>query len=138
MRARPLLLLICLTGAAAPIAAQHGAAGASAKRSTLLVTAARVVVDQAGYQGPCPAKLLLTATITAAAPLASPISYQWVRSDGTKGPKRSLRMAGTSGTVTDHWKLGVSGQMMRAWSELHILSPNRLVSNQATTSVLCR
>ncbi len=137
MRAGSLARVAPLWLAAIPLAAQRGA-GAPAGKPGAVVTAVRVVVDQVSYQGPCPAKLLFTATITAATPRTSPISYQWVHSDGVKGPKRTLRMVGATATVTDHWKLGASGQMVRGWNELHILSPNRLVSNQAMTSVLCR
>lgn len=141
MRVGPLLLAFCLWLSASPVTAQRGATKPAPMLVTKegpLVTAARVSVDLAAYQGPCPAKLRFTGTITASAPLKVPVSYQWVRSDGVKGRKRSIRMTGTTATVSDQWKLGASGQMMRPWSELHILSPNRLVSNQIGAQVLCR
>lgn len=131
-----ILIAGCL--GALPAAAQRGPVVPQPARGATLVTGVTAAVNFAGYQGPCPAPLVFTATITAAGPLARPISYQWVRSNGTKLPKRTVKMTGTSVTVTDRWRLGASGQMVRGGEQLHILSPNALVSNQATTSVLCR
>lgn len=101
------------------------------------VTAVTAKVSIGSYSGPCPAKLVFTGTITTTAIPKVPITYQWIRSDNTKGPKRTLKMTATTATVTDPWQLGRSGEMMRVWQKLQILAPTGITSNQADAVVLC-
>jgi hypothetical protein len=101
------------------------------------VTAVTARVNIGNYNGPCPAKLVFTGTITTAMVPKVPITYQWIRSDKTKGPKRTIRMTGTTATVTDNWQLGRYGEMIRAWKKLQILAPTGITSNQADAVVLC-
>lgn len=102
-----------------------------------VVTAVTVGVDVGDYRGPCPARLTFTATIRAASVPKTPIVYQWIRSDGTKGPRRTTRMTDTTATVTDKWSVGRSGEQMRVWKKLQVLAPSRITSNQAAAAVLC-
>jgi len=67
-----------------------------------------------------------------------PITYQWVRSDTSKSPVRTLTMTSKAALVTDTWSVGSSGDMMRVWNELRILTPNAIKSNRAMSAVLCR
>lgn len=101
------------------------------------VTAVTADVNIGNYSGPCPAKLVFTGTITTATIPKAPIMYQWIRSDKTTGPKRTIRMTSTTATVTDKWQLGRSGEMIRAWKKLQILAPTGITSNQADVVVLC-
>src|SRR5665213_1815785 len=94
MQGRTLGILIAGCLGAAPVAAQRSTAAPAPAKGATLVTGATVAVNLAGYQGPCPAPLVFTATITAAGPLARPVSYQWVRSNGVKLPKRTVKMTG--------------------------------------------
>ena len=103
-----------------------------------IVNSVTAAIDPASYQGPCPAKLNVTGTITMAKVPKEPIMYQWVHSDSTKGPKRSLTMTSNGAVVTEVWSVGTSGQMMRLWAELHVFSPTEVKSRQATVAVLCR
>jgi hypothetical protein len=101
------------------------------------VTAVTANVSVGNYTGPCPAKLVFTGTITTAAIPKVAITYQWIRSDNTKGPKRTLKMTSTTATVTDTWQLGRAGEMIRAWKKLQILAPTGITSNQADAVILC-
>ncbi len=103
-----------------------------------VVTSVSAGVDLPSYQGPCPGKLTFAGTIITAVVPKTPVTYQWVRSDGVKGPKRTLTMTTTAAVVTDVWKVGTSGEMMRVWQELRILTPTVVKSNQASAAVLCR
>src|ERR1019366_2064044 len=64
------------------------------------VTSVTVTVNTYSYGGPCPAKLTFTGTITTDVVPTVPITYQWIRSDKTKGPRRTIRMTSTTATVT--------------------------------------
>lgn len=113
-------------------------ARAPAASPVRVVTSVSAAVDLPNYQGgPCPAKLTFTGTIVADKTPSVPITYQWVRSDGVKGPVRTLKLNGKGAIVTDTWRVGVSGEMMRVWNELRVLKPNAMKSNQATAAVLC-
>jgi hypothetical protein len=105
-----------------------------------VITAVSAAVDVASYQGgPCPAKFNFTGTIVADKTPTVPITYQWVRSDtSAKSPVRTLTMTSRAAVVTDTWAVGSSGEMMRIWNELRILSPNSIKSERATAAVLCR
>ena len=105
-----------------------------------VITAVSAAVDVASYQGgPCPAKLNFTGTIVADKTPTVPVTYQWVRSDtGAKSPVRTLTMTSKGAIVTDTWAVGTSGEMMRVWNELRILSPNSMKSERVVAAVLCR
>ena len=121
-----------IAGARRPLEAQGKVA---APIHTVIGVTANVSVGN--YRGPCPAKLLFTGTITAAAIPKVPITYRWLRSDNTKGPKRTLKMTSATATVTTSWRLSRSGEMMRVWQKLQILAPTSITSNQADAAVLC-
>lgn len=103
----------------------------------VVITGVKANVDLSGYRGPCPAKLIFTATIIAATIPRGPVTYQWIRSDGVKGPKRSVKMTGATVLVTDTWQLGRPGEQMRVWKKLQVLTPNAVTSNQAESAILC-
>lgn len=133
---RPITLLAMLSiGTTLPAAAQGKTSDAPK-----IITAVSAAVDVPTYQGgPCPAKLNFTGTIVADKTPTVPITYQWVRSDtSAKSPVRTVTMTGKGALVTDTWSVGSSGEMMRVWNELRILSPNSIKSEKASAAVLCR
>lgn len=81
----------------------------------------------------CPAAFTFSGMITANG--AGTATYRWERSDGTSTPTQAVTFgdAGTL-TVTNPWNVGVAGS---GWAELHVLSPNNLVSAQASFSLTC-
>lgn len=101
------------------------------------VTAVTARVSMINYSGPCPAKLVFTGTIATSGLLARSVTYQWVRSDNTKGPKRTLKVTGATMTVTTPWQIGRPGEQMRVWQKLEILAPTKLTSTQADAAILC-
>jgi len=101
------------------------------------VTAVTAKVNIVSYQGRCPAKLVFTGTITTETVPKVPITYQWVRSDGSKGQRRTVKMTSTTEIVTDTWQLGRAGEQMRVWKKLQILAPTGITSNQVDATVLC-
>ena len=129
------MLTILAAGAALPVSGQNKPASAAK-----IITAVSVAVDVPSYQGgPCPAKLSFTGTIVADKTPTVPITYQWVRSDtSAKSPVRTITMTGKGALVTDTWSVGSSGEMMRVWNELRILSPNTITSEKVNAAVLCR
>jgi len=97
-----------------------------------------VTVDVPAYQGPCPARLVFTGTITLpGVPTKQPLTYQWVRADRTRGPKRTVTMTGTTVTVTDKMQVGIAGQMIRVGEQLEVLAPATGKSAQVLSAVLC-
>ena len=66
------------------------------------------------------------------------MEYRWLRSDGaTISPQTlSFASAGTQ-SVTATWDIS-SGVHTNLWMQLEILSPNSVLSNQATFSVTCQ
>lgn len=102
-----------------------------------VVTGVSVSVDIGSYRAPCPAQLTFTGKITVLAVSKQPITYQWIRSDGVKSPKRSLVMTSTTAIVTDKWKVGRPGEQMRVWKKLQVLTPNSVLSSPAESAVLC-
>jgi hypothetical protein len=124
-----------------------GAVGVSARTRSLAaqasaapvhaVTAVTARVSLINYSGPCPAKLVFTGTIATSGLLARSVSYQWLRSDNTKGPKRTVKVTGATMTVTDPRQIGRSGEQMRVWQKLEVLAPTKITSTQADAAILC-
>jgi hypothetical protein len=101
------------------------------------ITAVTANVNVGSYGGPCPAKLVFTGTITASAIPKGPVTYQWVRSDNTRSPKRTVTMTNTTVNVTDKWQGGRSGEHQRFWAKLQVLAPTAITSTQADVELLC-
>ena len=121
-------------GAARPLAAQ-GLPGPPAPAR--IITAVTVQVNMGTYGGACPAKIIFTGTITASAIPKGPVTYQWVRSDKTRSPKRTIIMTSTTATVTEKWQGGRFGEHQRMWEKLEILAPTAITSTQGDAEVLC-
>ena len=130
---------VSLAGSLALAAAEWSPLGAQGAASGPIHTVSAVTASASigTYTGPCPAKLVFTGTITTTAVPKVPITYQWLRSDKTKGPKRTIRMTSRSAKVTDTWQLGRAGEMIRVWKKLQILAPTGITSNQADAAILC-
>jgi len=113
------------------------AAQATAATPRHAVTAVTARVSMINYSGPCPAKLVFTGTIATSGLLAKSVTYQWLRSDNTKGPKRTITVTGATMTVAAPWQIGRSGEQMRVWQKLEILAPTKITSTQADAAILC-
>ena len=120
-----------VAGGSRPLAAQGPRAPAR------IITNVTTKVSIGVYGGACPAKLVFTGTITASAIPKGPVTYQWVRSDKTQSPKRTITMTSTTATVTDKWQGGRSGEHQRFWAKLEILAPTAITSTQADAELLC-
>jgi hypothetical protein len=82
--------------------------------------------------GGCPRTFTFTGIITASGPCT--VTYRWERSDGASSPLQSLTFPGAgSVTVTQSWQTGISS----GWMQLHVLTPNELVSGHAPFSQTC-
>jgi hypothetical protein len=122
---------IIAAGASRPLPAQGPPA------PVRIITAVTTKVSIGVYGGACPAKLVFTGTITASAIPKGPVTYQWVRSDKSRSPKRTITMTSTTGTVTEKWQGGRSGEHQRLWEKLQVLTPTAITSTQADVELLC-
>jgi hypothetical protein len=135
-RLRRIILVAMLSiGTLLPVAAQ-GKPAEPAK----VITSVTATVNPPSYQGgPCPARFTFVGTIVADKTPTGPITYQWVHSDTSiKHPVRSLTMTGKGAIVMDSLSVGLSGEMMRVWAELRVLTPNPVTSAKVYAAVLCR
>ena len=98
------------------------------------VTAAVARVSPSAYSGGCPGTFNFSADITANG--AGSVSYRWERSDEVTGTTQTLSFngAGTQPAAAASWQLSANGSF---WERLHVLTPNDLLSNQATFTNSC-
>ena len=120
-------VLLCLVFALAVA----GAAQAPA------VTHVGLVARPKAYVGPCPAALHFIGTLHVDHHPAV-IDYQWERSDGAKGPRQRMTIAGASQKVHDTWTLGARGTNVKVWESLHVLAPAGIESAIVYVHVDCR
>jgi hypothetical protein len=101
------------------------------------VTKLKIGVTPTSFNGPCPKTFDFHCTITVN---HSPVTveYEWVRSDGVKGPKEQVEIRHGSVTVSDRWQLGEAKQHLREWEKVHIISPKDMNSPAAVVNVNCR
>ncbi len=98
------------------------------------VTAVQVSVTPSSYSGVCPKQFSFSAQITANG--AGTVTYRWERSDNATPSEESVSFGGSgTKTVNTSWTLSSDGTY---WERLHILSPNDMVSNQATFTLDCQ
>lgn len=100
------------------------------------VTSVVASVSPPTFQGTCPYTFNFTAAITTNG--AGTVEYQWRRDDLSAPVKQSLvfASAGTQNVQTT-WSLGAPDKNYTLWERVEILSPNALISNQATFSLYC-
>lgn len=85
----------------------------------------------------CPGTFTFSGTLTSAG--AGTATFVWERSDGTTSAPQAVTF-GDSGTlnVSDTWSIsGTAGFNFNGSEQLHVLSPNSLVSNQAPFMLVC-
>ena len=84
----------------------------------------------------CPVQENFSGTITTNG--AAEVRYTWLSSDGSTWPQFTLRFNG-AGTqkVTEQWTLGATGQLVRQWVQLKVLSPNTMFSSRAQFAFHC-
>ncbi|MFN8499240.1 MAG: hypothetical protein U0641_15430 [Anaerolineae bacterium] len=81
----------------------------------------------------CPTTFTASGTISTNG--AGVVRYQWERSDGALAPVEQITFSSAGAqTVGDTWELGAEGDH---WLRLHILTPNNLISNEATFRLIC-
>jgi hypothetical protein len=101
--------------------------------TTFAVTSVTASVDPPSYTGTCPKTFNFSAVISANGP--GTVTYKWERSDGVTSPTGSITFdTAGSKTVTSAWDLSSNGTW---WMRLRILTPNEMVSNQATFTLSC-
>ncbi|HUI31924.1 MAG TPA: hypothetical protein VLX91_17070 [Candidatus Acidoferrales bacterium] len=101
------------------------------------ITKVEVGVKPASYTGHCPKTFDFHCTITVN---HSPVTveYEWVRSDGAKGPRAQVEIRHGSVTVSDRWELGEGKEHLREWEMVHIFSPKDMNSHKAVITLNCR
>jgi hypothetical protein len=86
------------------------------------------------FTGACPHNFNLVANITANGP--GIVTYFWERSDGENSPTQTVNFAEAgSQTVTTGWSREASGA---SWVRVRTLTPNEMVSNQASLNLICQ
>jgi hypothetical protein len=101
------------------------------------VTKVVTVVNPKTFTGQCPAELRFTGTIFVSRHPVT-VEYEWLRSDGAKGPRQRVTINSAGQGVSDTWQLGAHGQHLRVWEKLHVLAPTGITSAPATATVNCR
>ena len=100
---------------------------------TFSVTDMLVKVDPQSFSGACPTTFQFTANITTNAP--GNVTYQWERSDGASGQATTVAFAAAeSRMINTTWYIGAPGTY---WERIRVLSPNDVVSNEATFTLAC-
>lgn len=102
------------------------------------VTDVSAAVTPSQANGECPQQFLFAGKITATG--KGVVMYCWERSDGQKSPNQSIKFpeAGTE-IVTTIWELGETGKLYsNYWQVLHVLSPQKISSNEAVFTLDCR
>lgn len=126
------LALILLSATALPLGANEilGAVSVNANRNF--------------HRGACPTEIIFNARIDLDVPRTGmAFNYQWVRSDGAKGPVQVVSLPAGSRNrfypLSTTWTLGASGQHYDIWEELHVNTGNtHRVQRSQTVSVDCR
>jgi hypothetical protein len=105
------------------------------------IAAVSVVANYQEYSGPCPAKLVFTATVNVTKVPMS-FNFQWERSDGVKSKMKIMHVpSGHTGVVTivEEWQLGTKGKHVSIYEKLHVKSGNLVVTSApAVVVVNCR
>jgi len=104
------------------------------------ISGVTVVASCQEYNGPCPAKLTFTATVTVTPPMS--FNFQWERSDGAKSKLKVMHVpAGHPPTVNivEEWQLGSKGKQETVSEKIRVRSGNvDLTSAPATVVVNCK
>ncbi len=115
-------------------------AGAASAGSTYVDSAAGAYYPQ-NYTGACPHTFRFEGQVyTYATPTPVTVKYQWVRSDGAKGPIQSILIKTPTGNAGVHtaeynWTLG---KPFTGWAAVNVLSPNVYAGNHAAISLSCK
>jgi hypothetical protein len=90
-------------------------------------------VDVASSSGPCPFKFTFTGLIEVNG--AGDVTYEWKRSDNAIPSQQTISFneAGSK-SVTSTWQIGID---YSGWKQLHIITPNDLLSNKANFTLNC-
>jgi|GEM_PF-3557152 len=129
-----ILFLGGLILAVAPVSPQLEAAAAG----RFEVLNVKVDVQPKVFKGACPHRFEFTGLIQANQ--RGRVTYQWIRSDGAKGPVQSLVFKGPGvKKVSTYWQLGGEGKSyQKYWQVLQVLSPNSIASQRAYFSLYCQ
>jgi hypothetical protein len=90
-------------------------------------------VNRADYSGPCPGTFDFSAQITATD--SGVVVYRWERSDGWQSPLALVEFTSAGDqTITSSWSPDTHGSF---WQRMHVLSPNEILSGQASFTNQC-
>jgi hypothetical protein len=91
------------------------------------------MVEPSAFTGACPKNFSCSAIITANG--AGTVTYRWERSDGGSSPTQTAVFASAgSQTVSTGWPREAGGTY---WVRIRTLSPNEILSNQASFTLSC-
>ena len=97
------------------------------------VTSVTASVSPSSFTGECPKTFNFSAVIAVNGP--GTVTYRWERSDGAIASTQTVTFtAAGSKTVTATWTLSAAGTH---WMRIHILTPNEMISNQASFQLIC-
>jgi hypothetical protein len=98
------------------------------------VTGVTASVNPPSFTGACPATFNFYAVITANGP--GTVTYQWENSKGIAVAPQSINFSSAgSQTVSISYDIGTSGSY---WVRLHVLTPDEIISNQASFALSCK
>jgi serine/threonine protein kinase len=133
-----------LSGTATPTDSRTPQASSTPSQtaSTLSVTSVTASVDHSSYHGTCSTPLPLTFTGTirvASGSSGGTVSYNWLRSDNSKGPVQTVTFSpqDVTKTVTTTWQGPTSTGSQTLWEALEIISPNAMTSQHANAQFVC-
>ena len=122
--------------AAAAVFAQNPTTKTERRAVPEKVTGFKPAAAPKTYTGKCPVTVHFSSIInTNHRPVT--IEYEWVRSDGAKGPKQTATITNQMEVVRDTWELGGAGEHKTIWEKVHVLSPNNISSGEATARLNC-
>jgi len=106
------------------------------EETAFAVTSVTASVDPPSYTGVCPKEFTWSSIITVNAP--GTVTYQWEVEGGSPSPPQNLTFSSAgSKTITKSCHLSCGWPNTTLWRQVRIISPNEMVSNQATETLTC-
>lgn len=96
-----------------------------------------IVAKPKVYTGPCPADLQFIGTIFVNRQPVQ-VTYQWERSDGAVGPRRTIVIRSAGQGVYETWHLGAGKQRLNVWERVHVVAPTNISSPPGRATVNCQ
>ena len=101
------------------------------------VTRLAAIAKPANYTGKAPAKIQFVGTIFVKNPPVK-VEYEWLRSDGATGERKTIEIRSAGEGVYDTWTLGEPKDQLHVWEKLHVISPVDKISGKAVSIIKCK